>query len=91
MAKKSPKKTLATHPRKALPKKGSKLKTGDKVSSELVVGPTTPCLNVKIDYLVPMNSYPLSSCYCYGPWWLPPKAIIIHVMCAFVKFSIGKV
>jgi len=85
------KKTLATHPRKALPKNGSKLKTGDKVSSELVVGPTTPCLNVKIDYLVPMNSYPLSSCYCYAPWWLPLKAIIIRVIRAFVTFSIGKV
>jgi hypothetical protein len=85
MPKRRRKKTLATHPRKALPKKGSKLKTGDKVSSELVVGPTTPCLNVKIDYLVPMNSYPLS------PWWLPPKAIIICVMCAFAKFGIGKV
>jgi hypothetical protein len=50
------KKTLATHPRKALPKKGSKLKAGDKVSSVLVVGLTTPCLNVRIDYLVHMNS-----------------------------------
>jgi hypothetical protein len=55
--KKKEKKHLPPIPGKQLPKKGSKLKTGDKVSIELVVGPTTPCLNVKIDYLVvPMNS-----------------------------------
>jgi hypothetical protein len=69
------KKTLATHPRKALPKKRSKLKTGDKVSIELVVGPTTACLNVKIDNLVvPMNSFiPIE--FLILLWYLRPPRV----------------